>query len=170
MRMRRRIVLGLVALALTSVAMPPARAASPVVRARPAVTVLSFNACGAACRHGEIGQTARGIVTTALREDAAVVLLQELCQGQYDRVHAELAGHGFTGRFAPAAHAHACGGGFGVAILVRGAVGEAVTLPLPTNPRYERRALLGVTTTLGGRRTFVATVHLSPSPAAGLDD
>ena len=31
------------------------------------------------------------------------------------------------------------------------------------------RALLGVTAVLAGRRTFVATVHLSPSPAAGLD-
>jgi endonuclease/exonuclease/phosphatase family metal-dependent hydrolase len=130
------------------------------------VTVISFNACGAACRHGEVPVTARHIATLARTAD--VILLQELCRPQFDRVRKLLPG--FRGRYAPAIVGRGCGGtAFGVAVLVRGPVLSSVVLPLPTSPGYEHRNLLGVTTRIGGRRTFVATVHLSPSPSAGLD-
>jgi endonuclease/exonuclease/phosphatase family metal-dependent hydrolase len=39
---------------------------------------------------------------------------------------------------------------------------------LPTTPGVEGRVMLGTNATVGGRRTFVAVVHLSPSPQAGL--
>jgi endonuclease/exonuclease/phosphatase family metal-dependent hydrolase len=169
MRLRKRVVLSLAAMTLATASMPPARAASPSQVLHPAVTVMSFNACGGACRHGEVPHTAAHIAAAARQSGAAVVLLQELCYSQYVQVRKLLAVHGYHGRFAAATRSHACGTAFGVAVLVRGGVTESVTLPLPTTGGYEHRTLLGVTTTLAGRRTFVAVVHLSPSPAAGLD-
>jgi endonuclease/exonuclease/phosphatase family metal-dependent hydrolase len=172
MKLRHAVLLTLLALAGPQ----PAQAAAistPIFALRPAyVRVMSFNACGAACRHGEIPRTARAVARAALDRRASVVLLQELCAGQYRRIRSLLGKHGYAGRFEAPARARRCGAdrGFGVAIFVRGRVAGSVVVPLPTRPRYERRALLGVSTTLAGRPTFVAVVHLSPSPAAGLDE
>jgi endonuclease/exonuclease/phosphatase family metal-dependent hydrolase len=136
------------------------------------LTVMSFNACGAACRDGEVSHTAAAVANAALARGAAVVMLQELCADQYRRIAALLATYGYAGRFTAATRAHACGadGGFGIAVFVRGPVTGSVVVDLPTRPGYERRALLGVSAMLAGRETFVAVVHLSPSPAAGLDE
>jgi endonuclease/exonuclease/phosphatase family metal-dependent hydrolase len=139
-------------------------------------TVVSFNACGGVCRHGEVDRTAVHIADVALRPGADAVLLQELCYGQYVRTRKLLAPHGYTGRFVTSTRSRACartdrrhGTGFGVAMLVRGRISGSAVLPLPTPPGFERRALLGVAATIGGRRTLVVVVHLSPSAAAGLD-
>ncbi len=153
-----------------------AMAAVPVAR-RPSarVTVMSFNVCGGVCRGGEVTRTAEFTASTAVRRRASVVLLQELCFSQYVRVRALLARHGYTGRFAASTDAGRCddhdrghGRGFGVAVLVRGGASGAVVRRLPTPPGVESRVMLGTTATVGGRRTFVAVVHLSPSPKAGL--
>jgi endonuclease/exonuclease/phosphatase family metal-dependent hydrolase len=163
------------ALGLVTVAMPAAHAAR-VESYRPAtrayvmprdVIVVSFNACGGICRRGEVPVTARHIA--GLARNADVVLLQELCESQFDRVRTLLKTSGFHGRFAAATVSRDCRTAFGVAVFVRAPVLESAVLPLPTRPGYEHRTLLGVTARIGGRRTFVATVHLSPSPAAGLD-
>jgi endonuclease/exonuclease/phosphatase family metal-dependent hydrolase len=137
---------------------------------------VSFNACGGVCRHGEVDRTAAHIADVALRRGADAVLLQELCYGQYVRVRALLATHGYTGRFVTSTKSRACAGddrrqslGFGVAALVRGPISGSMILPLPTSRGFERRALLGVSAMIGGRRTLVLAVHLSPSTAAGLD-
>jgi endonuclease/exonuclease/phosphatase family metal-dependent hydrolase len=150
--------------------------ASGARRAWSEATVVSFNACGGVCRHGEVDRTAAHIADVALRQDADAVLLQELCYGQYVRIRKLLAAHGYTGRFVTSTRSRACartdrrnGTGFGVATLVRGRVSGSAVLPLPTPPGFERRALLGVAATIGGRRTLVVVVHLSPSAAAGLD-
>jgi endonuclease/exonuclease/phosphatase family metal-dependent hydrolase len=197
MRLRKRVVLGCAALAMLAVAMPEAHAArrvpatagaayplasppvalSPVPRgASRAATVVSFNACGGVCRRGEVDRTAAHIADVALRRDADAVLLQELCYGQYVRVRTLLAAHGYTGRFVASTRSRACAGddhrqalGFGVAELVRGRISGSLVLPLPTSRGFERRTLLGVSALIGGRRTLVLVVHLSPSAAAGLD-
>ena len=148
------------------------RAAAPVSR-RPAetVSVMSFNACGGVCRRGEVNRTASFIAWTALNRKASVVLLQELCQSQFRRVASLLAKRGYTARFAAQTHSRACrnGTGFGVAVLVRGRATGTVVRRLPTRAGFEQRLMLGTTAVVGGRRTFVACVHLSPSPRAGLD-
>ncbi len=175
MTLRVRAVVAAVSLGLVAVTMPAAHAARveayvPVARAYALphdVTVVSFNARGGICRRGEVRITAQHIAATARAAD--VVLLQELCRSQFDRVRALLAPLGFRGRYAAVTVSRGCGTAFGVAVFVRAPVLGAGVLPLPTPPGYEHRALLGVTTLLRGRRTFVATVHLSPSPAAGLD-
>jgi endonuclease/exonuclease/phosphatase family metal-dependent hydrolase len=187
-----------VAVALAGFAVPEARAArlaepatvaAPPVRpprgvfgadafrsAGPPISIVSFNACGAACRRGEVARTAAHIATVARRNHADAVLLQELCYSQFLRLRHLLRVRGYSAQFAPAARSAACarderrfGTGFGVAVLVRGAVSNAEVLPLPTPPEFERRVLLGVTAPIAGRSTFVAVVHLSPSPRAGLD-
>jgi endonuclease/exonuclease/phosphatase family metal-dependent hydrolase len=136
---------------------------------------MSFNVCGGVCRHGEVATTARFVATMATRRGVGVVLLQELCYSQFRRVRTLLARHGFSGRFAAQTNSPACanddarhGTGFGVAILVRGHISRSVVDPLPTSPGVEHRVLLGVTATIDGRPTFVAGVHLSPSPRDGL--
>jgi endonuclease/exonuclease/phosphatase family metal-dependent hydrolase len=136
---------------------------------------MSFNVCGGVCRHGEVARTARFVAMTAMRRGAGVVLLQELCYSQYRQVRHLLAGSGFSGRFAAQTHSAACadddpdhGTGFGVAVLVRGRISRSVVDHLPTTPGVERRVLLGVTASVAGRPTFVAGVHLSPSPRDGL--
>jgi endonuclease/exonuclease/phosphatase family metal-dependent hydrolase len=136
---------------------------------------MSFNVCGGVCRHGEVATTARFVAKVAMRRGVGVVLLQELCYSQFRRVRQLLAGHGFSARFAAQTNSPACanddarhGTGFGVAVLVRGRVTRSVVDHLPTSPGVEHRVLLGVTATIGGRSTFVAGVHLSPSPRDGL--
>jgi endonuclease/exonuclease/phosphatase family metal-dependent hydrolase len=130
--------------------------------------VMSFNVCGGVCRHGEVTRTAAVITRTALRHQAAVVLLQELCLRQYREIRSALAGHGYTGRFAATTRSRACGGEFGVAVLVRGATSGTVVKRLPVRRGLEPRVLLGTHLDVGGRRTLVAVVHLSPSEHAGL--
>jgi endonuclease/exonuclease/phosphatase family metal-dependent hydrolase len=199
LKLRKGVVVALLALATTDVAIPagPAAArpdaggagpeaaytrpgatmaAAPVLR-RPsvAVSVMSFNVCGGVCRGGEVRRTAAFTANTAVRQRASVVLLQELCYSQYVRIRELLAPHGYTGRFAAGAAAGRCddhdrrhGRGFGVAVLARGKTSGTVVRRLPTAPGAEGRVMLGTTATVGGRRTFVAVVHLSPSPRAGL--
>jgi endonuclease/exonuclease/phosphatase family metal-dependent hydrolase len=166
MRLRARVVVAAVSLALTTTAMPAAHAAPAEAFAPRRVSVISFNACGGVCRHGEVEVTARHIAD--LGEHADVILLQELCASQYDRIRDLLPA--FHSRYAAATRSRACGTAFGVAVFVRAPVVESSVLPLPTRPGYERRNLLAVTATVGGQRTLIATVHLSPSPAAGLND
>jgi endonuclease/exonuclease/phosphatase family metal-dependent hydrolase len=172
MKLRHAVLVPLLALSTMGMA-SPREGLRPVPALPPSyLKVMSFNACGAACRHGEVPRTATAVASAALVRRASVVLLQELCAGQYRRINALLAGYGYVGRFTAPTRAHACGTerGFGVALFVRGPVTGSVVLRLPGRPGYERRALLGVSATLAGRATFVAVVHLSPSPAAGLDD
>jgi endonuclease/exonuclease/phosphatase family metal-dependent hydrolase len=173
MKLRHAVLVPLLTLSAMGMASP--RPDPPTVRSTPPssyLRVMSFNACGAACRNGEIPHTAVAIAGAALGDRAAVVMLQELCVGQYRRIGELLRAYGYTGRFTAPTRAHGCGADrrFGVALFVRGPVTGSTVLRLPTRPGYEKRALLGVSATLTGRETIVAVVHLSPSPAAGLDD
>jgi endonuclease/exonuclease/phosphatase family metal-dependent hydrolase len=136
---------------------------------------MSFNVCGGVCRGGEVDRTAAFAAGTAVRRRASVVLLQEICYSQYVRIRTLLGRQGWTGRFAAGTSAGMCddhdgqhGKGFGVAVLVRGRASGTVVKRLPVPDGTEGRVMLGTTATVGGRRTFVAVVHLSPSPRAGL--
>jgi endonuclease/exonuclease/phosphatase family metal-dependent hydrolase len=51
---------------------------------------------------------------------------------------------------------------------VRGSAAGTVVQRLPVRAGLEPRVLLGTYATVGGRRTLIAVVHLSPSPHAGL--
>jgi endonuclease/exonuclease/phosphatase family metal-dependent hydrolase len=167
--LRRGAIVAMVGL-LVAVAGGPAPAAHAQTAAA-RVTVMSFNVCGGVCRGGEVTRTAAYTVRTALRHKASVVLLQELCYSQFLPIRARLGRAGYIARFAVTTSAGACdnhdrkhGKGFGVAVLVRGKTSGTVVRRLPTPRGAEGRVLLGTNATLGGRRTFVAVVHLTPSP------
>jgi endonuclease/exonuclease/phosphatase family metal-dependent hydrolase len=156
--------------------------APPAIDARPAnrraavtVSVMSFNVCGGVCHRGEVSRTAAFTARTAVARKADVVLLQELCHSQFLRIRKLLAARGYSGRFAASTQSGACdnddrqhGKGFGVAVLIRGRTTSPVVRHLPTPAGFEPRLMLGATAAVGGRPTFVAVVHLAPSPAAGL--
>lgn len=55
-----------------------------------------------------------------------------------------------------------------MAVLARGKTTGTVVRQLPTPVGFEPRLMLGTNATVGGRRSFVAVVHLAPSPEAGL--
>jgi endonuclease/exonuclease/phosphatase family metal-dependent hydrolase len=136
---------------------------------------MTFNICGAVCRDGEVPDTAAHVVRRVLDGDLDVAFLQEVCRGQFQRIKASLRKKGYTALFARTAADARCDGdaghgkGFGVALLVRGEAGRPVRLALPVGAGYERRSMLGATATIGGRMTFVASVHASPSVDAGRD-
>jgi endonuclease/exonuclease/phosphatase family metal-dependent hydrolase len=136
------------------------------------ITVMSFNVCGGVCHHGEVTKTAGYTAQTAVARQASVVLLQELCYGQFLRVQSLLAKHGYSGTFTAATRSGGCATddpgkhtSFGVAVLVKGKNSGRVVTILPTPAGIEERRMLRVTAVVGGRSTFVAVVHLSPSPA-----
>jgi endonuclease/exonuclease/phosphatase family metal-dependent hydrolase len=137
------------------------------------ITVMSFNVCGGVCHRGEVTETAGYTARVAVARKATVVLLQELCYGQFLRVRSLLADHGYSGTFTAATQSGGCAvrdpgkhTGFGIAVLVKGKFSARVVKVLPTSAGLEQRRLLGVRAVLGGRSTFVAVVHLSPSPGS----
>jgi endonuclease/exonuclease/phosphatase family metal-dependent hydrolase len=178
----RTVALGGLMLALGWSLAGPATGATAAVRSAPVVApasttrigLMSFNVCGGVCRRGEVPDTAGFVAATAERGGASVVLLQELCYHQYRRIRELLGAQGFTARFAAQTRSSRCasnrgrGQGFGIAVLVRGPVAATTVKRLPTRPGVEPRLLLGVTAKVAGRSTFVAAVHLSPSPRQGL--
>lgn len=137
------------------------------------ITVMSFNVCGGVCHHGEVTRTAAYTAQTAVARKASVVLLQELCYGQFLRVRSLLAEQGYTGTFTAATQSKGCAvddpgrhTSFGVAVLVKGQYSGRAVKILPTPAGIEKRRLLRVTAVVGGRSTIVAVVHLSPSPGS----
>lgn len=198
MRLHSVLMVGVLAAAMSLVALPadaspatasPALAATPYAVTRPPaaaqrvaklatpdVTVMSMNVCGVVCRRGEVKNTAAYAARTARNRAASVVMFQELCYSQFVRIRSLLKKHGYTGRFGTATRAGTCdnhdrryGTGFGVAVFARGATSGTALKRLPTPKGYEPRVLIGTYAKVGGRRTFVASVHLAPSSRGGLD-
>jgi endonuclease/exonuclease/phosphatase family metal-dependent hydrolase len=172
-RPRRRWVSAAVLAGVTLVAgffaVPNAQAASTV-------KAMSFNVCGAVCRGGEITTTAAFAANKATSTGASVAFLQELCYSQYKRIQKLVAKKGYSTVYTSTTNSRTCdnhdkryGTGFGMAILVKGRVSGRTVLRLPVTPGHEGRAVLGATARIGGRSTFVAVVHNSPSAAGGLD-
>lgn len=171
-RLRRRLA----AAVLICVGLTGGMFATPSVNAaQTAVSAISLNVCGVVCRHGEVATTAAYVERRAIGQRASVVFLQEVCYSQYRRIKSLLRGKGYTTLYTSTTHSGRCdnhdkryGTGFGVAMLVKGKSSGRVVLPLPVTPGAEKRAMLGATATIGGRSTFVAVVHTSPSERGGL--
>jgi endonuclease/exonuclease/phosphatase family metal-dependent hydrolase len=145
------------------------RSATRAVRRDPPapIAVMSFNVCGGVCHHGEVPKVAAFVAQTARKHNAEAVMLQELCASQFTAIRKLLPS--YNGTFAATTKSADCGGAFGIAVFVRGTLTDRTVRALPTPPGVEKRVLQAVTTSIAGRRTLVAAVHLSPSPAAGLE-
>lgn len=155
---------------------PPSNPPVPHPPRKPGVPVsaMAFNICGAMCRHGEVRRTAAYTVDRALANRVAVVFLSEVCHSQFQRMKVLVTKKGYTALFAANASSGRCddhdarhGQSFGLAMLVRGRATGRVNVRLPVRAGFERRSMLGATATVGGRKTFVAAVHTSPSERAG---
>jgi endonuclease/exonuclease/phosphatase family metal-dependent hydrolase len=140
------------------------------------VTAMSFNMCGVVCRKGEVRTTAAYTASKITGKGVTVAFLQEVCYSQYRQLKGLVEGKGYTTAFASQTSSGTCdnvdsryGRGFGTAIVVKGRSTGRTVLPLPVPPGVEKRNLLGLTATIGGRSTFVATVHTSPGVRSGLD-
>lgn len=142
------------------------------VRAQPAmaattVRVIQYNICGVLCHHGVIDRPGgnndivEDVRNRILSRRPALVFLNEICVGQYDRLKSLLRTSGWkmSGPFRAQRNDHRCkgGAGFGDAVLTAGAVGRTEVLPLP-NLGGERRAVLCVHTSAGGP-VLACTLH-----------
>jgi endonuclease/exonuclease/phosphatase family metal-dependent hydrolase len=149
---------------------------SSPAEAATSVSALTFNICGVVCHKGEVMSISRYTANKVIAQNASVAFLQEICYSQYRQIRALVEKKGYTAVYASQTTSGSCdnydrqhGRGFGTAILVKGKASGRTVLPLPTPAGYEKRNLLGTTARVGGRWTFVAVVHASPSAAAGLD-
>ena len=149
--------------------------AVPVPAAAAPVRVLTFNICGNVCRHGEVAATAGNVAYQIRARHVGVAMLQEVCYTQFLGIRARLARDGYTAVFGRADRGGRCddhdrrhGTGFGVALVVRGAISGATvrTLPGPPAGRAERRVLLAATVRTGGRSLYAITTHTAPGGPA----
>lgn len=173
-RLRRRLaatVLVCVGLAAGLVATPSVNAAQGAAK------LLSLNVCGVVCRDGEVDTTAEYVYRRTRGHNASVVFLQEICYSQYRQIRSLLHGDGYSTLYTSTTKSGTCnnhddryGTGFGIALLVKGKTSGREVLPLPVTPGATKRSMLGATAMIGGRATFVAVVHNSPSAAEGLNN
>ena len=166
-------VLGLLVPGTARAADPPDLGVPDVVLQGAGVSVkaITFNICGNVCRSGEVRGTSSNIANQISTRRPGLVFLQEVCYSQFKAVQARIASKGYSSTFVQTTKGGKCdrydrrhGEGFGLALAVKGRfTGRTVRwLPSPSALRAEPRALLGVTTTVAGRSTFVATTHTAP--------
>ena len=133
------------------------------------VRVMQFNICGAQCNHGMIGKAGGGdIVDDVLHRIATgrpdIVTLNEVCQGQFDRLKSALGASPWTmsGAFRAQRTDSRCqgGSGFGDAVFSAGGISGQAVLPLP-NPAAggEHRAVLCLHTSAGGAPVLACVLH-----------
>jgi endonuclease/exonuclease/phosphatase family metal-dependent hydrolase len=167
--MKIRLVVAALATLLSLVAGAPAARAATGPAPLPTMT---FNACGNVCRHGELDFTGANIAYQIRARGIAVAMLQELCYSQFVAVRDRLTRYGYSALFAAASKGSHCadydhrhGRAFGVALIARGTVTDAVAhrLASPSPVRAESRIVLGATVSLPGRTVFAVTTHTAPS-------
>ena len=132
------------------------------------VRVMHFNICGAICNHGVVARTGgdNDIVDDARRRIVAlrpaIVTLNEVCIGQFNRLRALLkaAGWEMNGTFRAQRSDDRCqgGSGFGDAVFTAAGISGQKVLPLP-NSGGESRAILCVWTKAGGGSVLACVLH-----------
>jgi hypothetical protein len=140
----------------------PAEAAGPV-------RVMHFNICGAICNRGVVDTPGGGndvvedVRVRILAARPAIVTLNEVCIGQFNRLKGLLAAGGWTmrGAFRPQRQDNRCKGGtgFGDAVFTAASVAGQQVLQLPDS-NGENRAVLCIRTTAGGGPVLACVLHL----------
>ncbi|HET9518295.1 MAG TPA: endonuclease/exonuclease/phosphatase family protein [Actinoplanes sp.] len=139
------------------------------------VRAMTFNICGAVCNKGRVDRIATYTAGRITESKVHVAFLQEVCYSQYRQIKRLVAPKGYSMMYTSTTSSGYCdnddsryGTGFGLAIAVKGSVSGRAVLRLPVTGGAEKRSLLGGVATIGGRKTFVASVHTSPSATQGL--
>jgi endonuclease/exonuclease/phosphatase family metal-dependent hydrolase len=164
-------VIGMVTLGLPSGTGAEAAAQA----ASPGPHIVTYNVCGGSCtRRLSVDDWNGKIIHAIEHADADVILLQELCRGQYDGLRRAL-GDRYESRWAGTMSDNmGCGDqwsdglsdseaeSFGIAIFIRGSgsIGNTQRLWLPNQEEDEPRALLCVDARLRGRVARVCNSHL----------
>lgn len=140
---------------------------------------MQYNVCGSACNDGDVGSLVDALRDIVVEVDPDVVLLNEICLAQADRLWEELQLRGFpaSAAFAATAGVSRCPGEpghrwYGNAIVSKGAgMGEPQVLPLPNRPRAaEQRSILSMQSALHGHAVWVSATHLVPRRNRELND
>ncbi|MFB9367951.1 endonuclease/exonuclease/phosphatase family protein [Kitasatospora albolonga] len=175
----RKLWTALLAVVVLLLAGAPARAdvADPVTWPKP--RFITYNVCGAACPDVYQNDPAKWrdqLVSEVDAWSADVVVLQELCHGQWDLLRTKLAGRYEAVWGATLSSASGCAKWdatdtrFGLGIFVKGPAGTVVpgsrsVTMLPKPDGTEQRALLCAQAKVTGRQVRVCDTHLDPHDA-----
>lgn len=133
--------------------------------------MLQLNMCGSARHKGDAGMLVEAIAELVLGHRPGVVLLNEACLGQIDRLWWELehAGAAMSGAFGATSAKSNCKGRpgrrwYGNAVLCAGpGIGEPQVSALPNRSgASEERAAIGMQANLDGRHVWAHALHLVP--------
>lgn len=135
------------------------------------VKFFEFNMCGSVCNKGDVIGVVDALRDSILSYRPDVVLLNEACLGQVDRLYDQLVLNGYqmNGSFGATTGVSACPGAegerwFGNAVLTRGAgIGAPEMIALPNRPTLaEQRSIISMAAGLRGVRALVSATHLTP--------
>ncbi len=132
---------------------------------------LEFNMCGSACNKGDVIGVVNELGESIVEYRPDVVLLNEACLGQADRLwdQLNLKGYRMSACFGATTGTSRCPGAdgerwYGNAVFTRGAgIGAPEMLALPNRPAAaEQRSIISMAADLQGVRALVSATHLAP--------
>lgn len=147
-----------------------------VAATAPAIRVLTYNVCGAddnpdvrgrICQYqGDVATWTSAVTAQVTTVDADVLMLQELCAGQFTRLEAALAPRGYVTFFAGSYTPGGCrkwgtDTRFGNGLLIRAPSAALVEAELTVPGGLEPRGLQCARAIVGGRTTLVCNTHLA---------
>lgn len=144
----------------------------------PAIRVLQFNMCGSSCNGGSNGGPVDALRDSILNQRPHIVMLNEVCLAQADRlvVLLETAGLAINGALGVTTGHSNCPGEpgqrwYGNAVFTRSAgIGNPELIELPNKPRArERRSAVAMTADLNGSQVWVSCAHLIPESYSGMN-
>ncbi|MEU9147542.1 FG-GAP-like repeat-containing protein [Streptomyces sp. NPDC048349] len=173
-----RLAAGLALVAGLFAVVPGLGAAADTDPGAPPVRTLSYNVCGAYsdCQSTmEPAAWADGLQGHITGWDSDVVMLQEVCKGQYDRLRAVLPG--YAGVWASTQTAPGCAKwgedtSFGQVLLVKGPQSEVTGMSAVVSPpgmNGEKRSVVCARTPVDGRNVLACGTHLRQDKEAKND-
>ncbi|HEX2053524.1 MAG TPA: endonuclease/exonuclease/phosphatase family protein [Actinomycetota bacterium] len=149
----------------------PQSTSSPPAADIAGLRFFEFNMCGSVCNKGDVGGVVDAIRDSVLSFQPDIVLLNEACLAQVDRLWEVLNGRGYstTACFGASTGRSDCPGvegerWFGNAVLSRGVgIGAPEMLALPNRPNLaEQRSIISMAAELRGVPALVSATHLTP--------
>ncbi len=137
----------------------------------PGLRFLEFNMCGSACNKGDVIGVVDELGQSIVEYRPDIVLLNEACLGQVDRLWDQLTlmGYRMSACFGATTGTSRCPGAegerwYGNAVFTRGSgIGAPEMLVLPNRSAVaEQRSVISMAADLRGVRALISATHLSP--------